>query len=167
MRALINSYINMQGLLFGVISAGGGRIIAFYRDIARGKKTILTASLGLMFLYLITNWLIIGICELLGLFDVNVVLKRNTFFMLLAPFFTFSCYCAWQVARSVDSKLLRLIIRAAAVGYLYITIGSFVVSSGIFKWTDGLEEMNTFIYPLKVEKSMSAPKLERFENTLY
>ena len=167
MRALINSCRNMQVLLFGLLAAGGSRVVAFYWNIARGKKTILTASLGLIGLYLITNWLIIGVCELLWLFNIDVTLKKSTFFMLLAPFFVFACYCTWQAANTLDNKLLKLVIKAATIGYLYITVGSFVVSSGVLKWTGAMEEMNAVVYPLKVEKSTSTAPLERFENTFY
>ena len=167
MRTLINSCRNMQVLLFGVLAAGIHRVITFYWNIARGRKTLFSTALGLVCLYLLTNWLIIGVCELLWLFNIDVTLKKSTFFMLLAPFFVFACYCAWQAANTIDNKLLKLIIKAATIGYLYITIGSFVVSSGVLKWTDTIDGVNAVVYPLKVEKSKGIAPLERFENTLY
>lgn len=167
MRALINSFRNMQGLLFGVLASGGGQVVTFYQHVARGKKSALTASLGLIALYLVINWLIIGGCELLSFFDVDIVLKRSTFFMLLAPFFIFACYCVWQIAGTLENKIIKLILKAATVGYVYITLGSFVVSSGVLEGTRTIDEMNAVIYPLKVEKSNTAPPLERFENSLY
>ncbi len=167
MRALIDSCRNMRGLFCGALATGSGQVVTFYWHIARGKKSVLSAFLGLVGLYLTTNWLIIGVCELLWLFNIEVVLKRSTFFMLLAPFFVFACYCAWQLATTMENKILRLIIKAATIGYLYITIGSFVVSTGVFKWTESIDSMNTVIYPLKVEKSESAPPLDRLENGLY
>ena len=167
MRTLVKSCQNMNSIVWSNCRGLIGKLSAFYLSVARGKKSFWAAVMGLFALYIALNWFILGVCEILHFFNVMVELKRSALYLLLSPFFVFVCYCIWQMAGTIDNKILKLLMKAVAIGYLYITMGSFVVSTGILEGTRHLEQMNTVVYPLKVQKSDTPLQSERFENTLY
>lgn len=152
LKVLVNSLINLQLLLVRLLVDKSYAVFHFYWQIAIGRQQFIRALLGLVALFIVQNWIIILSCYFIAIGQPNFALTRAHFYLLQSPFFCFAALGVWQCASQIHSRLIRFSIKSIAVGYMFITMGSMVVSTGILPNTQH-HSLQSNAFPLQVNKS--------------
>ena len=167
MYALVSALGNLQYLLRQAIYKLFAHLFQTVIALAKGEKSF-GYALGFSFvLFLSVNWGIVFIYSWLNWFDASLVLTKGYFYLLQSPVLVLLSYILWIHSAKIESKLGRIFLKAAIVFYVYVTMGSTIVSFGILPMPEGDDLKNAVVYPLKVGKNEVESLPLKYSQSLY
>ena len=167
MYALVSALGNLQYLFRRAIY----KLFAHFSEtviaLAKGEKSF-GQALGFSFIiFLSVNWGIVFIYSWLNWFDETLVLTKGHYYLLQSPILILLSYILWIHSAKIESKLGRTILKAAIVFYVYVTMGSTILSFGLLPMPEGEDLKNTLVYPLKVDKNEVESLPLKYSQSLY